>query len=324
MAPLSHAFDVPLGPHLEGSQPLATGCGPVSDAAASLPISAEIKPYEERFSAARSGDDGMDSDGDKPRSLFGEAAEGGDLGIVGASQAMLADTQRSLAPGDAPGYVDGSMITGAPDVREMRPSFRTAGGRGVAAAASHDLADAEMGDRTMPSRAVPARARANVLSKPQEGVYTLLPATQAKMGVLLRTLFFVQATSDTSVMAFLGIAHYMMAFSHLIGITASNARVAFFEDLTIAFQEPVALKHFMETDFQGGRRGLYVMGRTACKRHVVGQPSGLREDMLRSHINPGNVKVQWVSRRLSLSLFESTLTCSRGLVLCPAASRRPT
>lgn len=155
----------------------------------------------------------------------------------------------------------------------------------------------------MPIRAVPARARANVLSKPQEGVYTLLPATQAKMGVLLRLLFSVQATSDTSAMAFLGIAHYMMAFSHCIGINASDARVAFFEDLTTAFQEPLAMKHFMETAFECGRRGVHVRGRTASKRHVVGQLSGLREDILRSHINPGNVKVQWVSRRLSLRKY---------------------
>lgn len=67
--PLSHAFSVPLGPHLDVSQPLATKCGSVSDAAATPPISADIRPYEGRFCASWSGDDGIKSDGDMPRSL---------------------------------------------------------------------------------------------------------------------------------------------------------------------------------------------------------------------------------------------------------------
>lgn len=132
------------------------------------------------------------------------------------------------------------------------------------------------------------------------GVYSLNAATQAKIATLLRTLFVVQVTSDKSIMAFLGVAHYLMAFSHLVGATSAAERSDFFDALCIAFMNPVEMKAFMEIAFRTGPRGLHIGGRTSNARHVFGQPHGLREDVLRMNINPKNVKVQWLSRRLSL------------------------
>lgn len=124
--------------------------------------------------------------------------------------------------------------------------------------------------------------------------------TQQQISTLLRTLFAVQATSDKSIMPFLGIAHYLLAYSHLVGIWSRLARSKFGESLFSAFEKPVAMKFFMEEAFECGRHGLHVGGRIRATRHVAGQPAGLREDVLRGNINDLNAPSQWLCRRLVL------------------------
>lgn len=135
---------------------------------------------------------------------------------------------------------------------------------------------------------------------PRDGVYTLSEPMRAKIATLLRALFVVQTTSDKSIMPFLGIAHYLMTFSYIIGVTSTSSRTDFFDALSVAFESPVSMKYFMEEAFRCGPQRLHVGGRISPQRHVTGQPKGFRDDILRQRINKDNVKVQWLSRRLSL------------------------
>lgn len=135
---------------------------------------------------------------------------------------------------------------------------------------------------------------------PKDGVYALKESTRAQIATLLRTLFVVQNSSDKSIMPFLGVVHYLMGFSALVGVVSLDDRSAFFDALLAAFEKPVSMKFFMEEAFQCGPQGLHVGGRTRPLRHVAGQPQGLQEDVLRARINKDNVKVQWIARRLSL------------------------
>lgn len=135
---------------------------------------------------------------------------------------------------------------------------------------------------------------------PRDGVYELSETTQQQISTLLRTLFAVQTSSDKSIMAFLGIAHYLLAYSHLVGVSSRAARSKFGDSLYVAFEKPVSMKFFMEDAFQCGRHGLHVGGRIRATRHVAGQPAGFREDVLRGSINDSNAASQWLCRRLIL------------------------
>lgn len=135
---------------------------------------------------------------------------------------------------------------------------------------------------------------------PEDGVYSLSATAQAQMGTLLRVLFQVRTSSDQSIMPFLAIAHYMMAFSYLAGVSAGVARTRFFDALRVAFENPVSMKRFMETSFGCGHQGLHVGGRMKLDNHVAGQPDGLRKDELNHHLNPKKLKGQWLCRRLLL------------------------
>lgn len=136
--------------------------------------------------------------------------------------------------------------------------------------------------------------------QPRTGVYELKEATRCNIATLLRTLFVVRTVSDRSIMPFLGVAYYAMAFSYLVGIASPDERCDFFDELSEAFEQPVAMKYFMEEAFRCGPGGLHVGGRTKCEKHVFGQPDGVRGDVLRDRLNPTNAKVQWLSRRLCL------------------------
>lgn len=217
------------------------------------------------------------------------------------SLAMLPATQQALSRDDPGQAADGSRVTEACDSGHSGPSPTV--GRSGAPFEMLDVVGgtrANAGSRSVrpSSYALPDAAASS--SKPLDGVYTLHETIQEQIATLLRTLFVVQTSSDKSIMAFLGVAHYLMAFSSLVGISSISARSDFYEALLIAFEKPGTMKHFMEAAFRCGRRGLHVGGRTSCLRHVAGQPKGLRADILRENINPRNVKVQWVSRRLSL------------------------
>lgn len=135
---------------------------------------------------------------------------------------------------------------------------------------------------------------------PEDGVYSLPATTRAQMGTLLRVLFQVRTSSDQSILPFLAVAHYMMAFSYLAGVPAGVARTRFFDALRVAFENPVSMKRFMETSFRCGHQGLHVGGRTKLDNHVAGQPDGLRKDALNLHLNPMKLKGQWLCRRLLL------------------------
>lgn len=136
--------------------------------------------------------------------------------------------------------------------------------------------------------------------QPRTGVYELKETTRCNIATLLRTLFVVRTVSDRSIMPFLGVAYYVMAFSYLVGIASPDERCEFFDELSEAFEQPVPMKYFMEEAFRCGPGGLHVGGRTKCEKHVFGQPNGVRSDILRDRINPTNAKVQWLSRRLCL------------------------
>lgn len=144
------------------------------------------------------------------------------------------------------------------------------------------------------------RGRKSAVTSPRDGVDDLDEITRSRIATLLRALFEVQTTSDKSIMAFLGISHYLMTFSYIVGISSVTARNDFFDALSQAFEVPTTMKRFMEDAFGCGRGGLHVGGRTKSHKHVFGQPAGFRDDVLRSHINSNNAKVQWLSRRLSL------------------------
>lgn len=139
-----------------------------------------------------------------------------------------------------------------------------------------------------------------VATNPRNGVYELSERTRKNIATLLRALFVVRTSSDKSMMAFLGVAHYLMSFSFLVGISSADARCDFFDELSIAFELPVAMKFFMEDAFGCGPGGLHAGGRTISEKHVFGQPSGFRDDILRRNINPENAALQWLSRRLCL------------------------
>lgn len=136
--------------------------------------------------------------------------------------------------------------------------------------------------------------------EPSDGVFKLDQTMQANIATLLRVLFAVQDTSDKSCMPFLGVAHYLMAFSYLVDISTIAARELFYDGLHTAFERPATMKVFMAKAFRTSEQGLHVGGRTRTTRHVIGQPDGLREEILRQKLNPGNAKVQWLSRRLRL------------------------
>lgn len=156
-----------------------------------------------------------------------------------------------------------------------------------------DVDPGDLSDATVPEDGVTGE-------NPRDGVYELGQETQDKISTLLRTLFSVTSTSDKSIMAFLGIAHYLMAYSHLVGICSRGARSKFSDSLLRAFEKPVSMKFFMEQAFECGRQGLHVGGRIRATRHVAGQPTGHREDILRGHINDRNTASQWLCRRLVL------------------------
>lgn len=187
---------------------------------------------------------------------------------------------------DAPERVDegGGIQTPAPPDRQV--------GTGTA----DGSADTEMQEANTST----LRAAQGPVGKPIDGVYTLNESTRAQIATLLRTLFVVQKSSDKSIMPFLGIVHYLMGFSALVGVASLDDRSDFFNALLVAFERPVSMKFFMEEAFQCGPQGLHVGGRTRPLRHVTGQPHGLQEDVLRARINADNVKAQWISRRLSL------------------------
>lgn len=217
--------------------------------------------------------------------------------VAGAgAQTLIAVTQQSQFGGNAADTVDGSYVTGS-----------LAGG-------DRSRTDDEDGPRE-PAR-VPGGVMSQVGSRPSiapslveatasttesfEGVYSLDVTIQRQMATLLRMLFTVGKTSDNSIMPFLGVAHFLLAFSHLVGVSSISARSDFYDSLQKAFEHPESMKLFMEATFRCGRYGLHVGGRTGPPRHVTGQPMGLRDDILRARINPRAVKVQWLSRRLSL------------------------
>lgn len=156
-----------------------------------------------------------------------------------------------------------------------------------------DMDVREASESTMPAAVGP-------VSNPRDGVYTLNESTRSQICTLLRALFVVQKSSDKSIMPFLGIVHYLMGFSALVGVVSLRERSDFFDALLVAFERPLSMKCFMEEAFQCGPQGLHVGGRTRPLRHVAGQPAGLQEDVLRARINQDNIKAQWISRRLSL------------------------
>lgn len=195
---------------------------------------------------------------------------------------------------------DSGVLSDAPEL------FEEQGGRGMPSAqatplaASSDGAGAESEVHEISQSTAPAAL--GPATNPKDGVYALNEVTRAKISTLLRTLFFVQKSSDKSIMPFLGIVHYLMGFSALVGVVSLDDRSDFFDALLAAFERPVSMKFFMEEAFQCGPQGLHVGGRTRPMRHVAGQPQGLQEDVLRARINKDNVKVQWIARRLCLRL----------------------
>lgn len=212
--------------------------------------------------------------------------------------------ESQLQDGDEP---DDILPTSDVTVAERSATRREAHGGGRARAAQEESlgfsgsidADSVDGDVEEASGTT-ARDRRAAAQNPRDGVYTLSEMTRKQITTLLRALFVVQKTSDKSIMPFLGIVHYLMGFSALVGVSSATARTDFFDALLVAFERPVSMKFFMEEAFQCGPQGLHVGGRTRPLRHVAGQPQGLKEDLLRERVNGDNARVQWIARRLSL------------------------
>lgn len=218
----------------------------------------------------------------------------GDCASVGDDTQLLAeDDPEKILP-----ILDSGVRPIAPDRVEAGDGglAPTPVGRALGTGTGDGLTASEV--REVSESSTPATL--GLASNPKDGVYTLNESTRARISTLLRTLFVVQQSSDKSIMPFLGIVHYLMGFSALVGVTSLQDRSDFFDALLVAFERPVSMKFFMEEAFQCGPQGLHVGGRTRPLRHVAGQPPGLQEDVLRARINKDNVKVQWIARRLSL------------------------
>lgn len=225
-----------------------------------------------------------------------DASRTTDGGIPGTLTGERAHVPASPAPVATVEGFAGSLITPLPGSQGSSAARVTDGGRG---AVPGELARVGL-RRADPAPSLPATNTDAAPDEPCDGVYKLDHTMQANIATLLRVLFAVQDTSDKSCMPFLGVAHYLMAFSYLVDVSAIAARELFFDGLHAAFERPATMKVFMEKAFSTSSQGLHVGGRTRSQRHVIGQPDGLREDVLRQKLNPGNAKVQWLSRRLRL------------------------
>lgn len=230
---------------------------------------------------------------------------GGGTGAIEASRTTDGSTPETLS-GDlnpatsVPAVISNEGAGSHPTALPGSEGSSAAGGlQGAADAVPGAVARADA-DRANPAPSVPKTTPDVLPDGPRDGVYKLDPTVQANIATLLRVLFAVQDTSDKSCMPFLGVAHYLMAYSYMVDISSIAARELFFDALLSAFERPASMKVFMETAFCTSEHGLHVGGRTREKRHVVGQPDGLRADILRQKLNPGAAKVQWLSRRLRL------------------------
>lgn len=166
--------------------------------------------------------------------------------IFAVNPTMLMNTEQSRgAVGDEHDVSRVMRLTCSHGHRE----YAEAGGRPRAEHDEDDHLPAKDDVNTTDYSAVTASDAAAALEQLLDGVYPLKGPMQRKIATLLRTLFVVQQTNDKCIMAFLGIAHYLMAFSQLVGVSSSTDRSEIFDALLVAFKHPASMKVFWDSAF---------------------------------------------------------------------------
>lgn len=207
-----------------------------------------------RLRATAPRDDGGDGPGGDSLPLS-TADDGMDTLILAQVEATNAGTQQALLHSDENDIVGGSLATGSPgggDLSQADDDEKGPSNDGRVAPSARENAG------TMPPSSGCPGHEPVAVTQEIGGVYALRALVQQAIVTLLRTLFTDEATSDKSIRVFLGVARFLLAFSHLVGILSMSASSNFFASLQKAFEKPATVKYFLEITFQSGYQGLHV------------------------------------------------------------------